>query len=157
MAEEEHEVAEWVEAIKHHISCSQGSHKQIKAPKTAGFWKNYKQISVETLIKNANTFDFLVYRSNCMSAKAIRGHTNSDFDHVSMIFKLGSKPDEIFILETNGNRGVHVKRWKSVERHLGKHYERICLRQMHFKRKTDQLEQLNKFIEQTEGNSYAFK
>ena len=80
------------------------------------------------MIKQANTFDFLIYKSNSISASTIRMQTNSDFDHVSMVFKLKSKPEEIFVFETNGKRGVHVKRWRSVERHLGKFYDKICLR-----------------------------
>jgi hypothetical protein len=79
-------------------------------------------------MKEANTFDFLLYRSNAVSAKAVRTYSGSDFDHVSMVYKLASEPNEVFIFETNSTRGVHVKRWRSVERHLGKFYERICFR-----------------------------
>ena len=63
-----------------------------------------------------------------------------------MIFKLSTKPEEIFVFETNSKNGVHVKKWSSVERHLGKHYDKICLRKLDFERTEEHSKLLNAFM-----------
>ena len=65
----------------------------------------YAQISVDEFIKEANTFDLLLYNSDAITAKATRAYTSSHWDHVGMVYRLSDCPDEVFIFET---KSIHV-------------------------------------------------
>ena len=97
-------------------------------------------------MENSNTFDILLYRSNTIAAKAIRMYTGSKFDHISLIFRLKTSPHEVFVLDTNSNHGVHIKRWSKVERHIGAHFKYIVLRQLKFTREKKQIQKLEEFM-----------
>ena len=64
----------------------------------------------------------------------IRKYLGSDYDHVGMILKFDSEPDEPYILEATSNNGVHLKRFKAVVPNMGSFYEKIALRHLKFER-----------------------
>ena len=52
----------------------------------------------------------------------IRTYSNSEFDHVGMCLKFDTENDEIFLLESTSNLGVHIKRFTNVIPHIGDFY-----------------------------------
>ena len=46
-----------------------------------------------------------------MGNKITRGYTNSHFDHVGMLMRFESDPDEIYMLDSTSNLGVALNKW----------------------------------------------
>jgi hypothetical protein len=102
----------------------------------------------------AQTFDILQYSSSSAAGGIIRTFSKSDFDHTGMIFRLAQHPGEIFVFETNIARGAHVKKWSSVERHVGMFFDKVCLRQLDFERTPEHKKLLNEFMIESVGAKY---
>ena len=62
--------------------------------------------------------------------------TWSELDHISMIIKIESNPNEVFILEANGN-GVILADWTHIRKNIGpdKFYKKVMFRHIEFERK----------------------
>ena len=67
----------------------------------------------------ADTFDIVLFACKSIGGSVIRSYLKSDFDHVGMILKFDAEPDEVYILESTSNSGVHLKRFKSVVPNMG--------------------------------------
>ena len=89
---------------------------------------------------------------------SVRSIYNTDLcaDHVGMCLKFDSEENEIFLLEATSNLGVHLKRFTNIQPHIGGFYEKLCLRHLDFERSTENLEQLEKFVNDALGLKYQF-
>jgi hypothetical protein len=74
-----------------------------------------------------------------------------------MCLKFDDHDNEIFILESTSNLGVHLIRFSNLVKHIGVFYTRIALRRLNFDRKEEQLELLETFIKNTLGKPYSFR
>ena len=63
-----------------------------------------------------------------MGAGITRTFTASEYDHVGMVLKFDKYPDEVFILESTMNYGVHLTRFSEQVKHYGTFYKRIVYR-----------------------------
>lgn len=56
--------------------------------------------------------------------------TWSNYDHVAMILKFESDPNEVYFVEAVGNLGVVLNRWSFLRTHVGKEkfYKRVVFR-----------------------------
>lgn len=153
---DEKEAKEWYECIKKHIEQSKGVKDGLKAPETDEFWK-FKVISESQFIDIADTFDILLYHCNNTGATITRTYSNSKYDHVGMILRFESNPNEVYILEATGKLGVHLSKYSSVKKNLGpgKFYDKLVLRHLEFERTDDCLTKLEAFMKQVIGHSYS--
>ena len=73
-----------------------------------------------------------------------RAYTGSQFDHVGMCVKFDQEDaDDIFILESTGNYGVHFVRFSNMAKHAGTFFKKIVVRNLKFERDTEMLEKLS--------------
>ena len=52
---------------------------------------------------NADTGDILLFRGSVVGAKITRTMTLGHFDHVAMVLKFDTDPNEVYFLEATGN------------------------------------------------------
>ena len=87
----------------------------------------------------ADTGDILLFRGRYFGCKLTRTFTNCHFgkylipnfvfikqvfiDHVAMILKFESDPNEVYFVESTSNRGVSVSKWSSIKKFVGEFYE----------------------------------
>ena len=62
----------------------------------------------------------------------IRTFTNSEYDHVAMVLKYATNPDEVYFVEAVGKYGVYMNKWSTIKKHIGteKFYGKLMLRQV---------------------------
>ena len=60
--------------------------------------------------------------------------TNSDFDHVAMVVKIGDK--DLMVFESNQMYGVSIYDWRQYIQYFNL-YEKISLRKLHYIKKLD--------------------
>ena len=48
-----------------------------------------------------------------------RAVTWSDFDHVAMVLKFGTDPNEVYFVEATGGVGVSINRWSYIRSSVG--------------------------------------
>ena len=80
--------------------------------------------------------------------KVTRTLTNSKFDHVAMVLKLETDPDEVYFVEAVGELGVCMSSWSNYRVHVGKDkfYKRFVFRHVNFDRGHQMTAFLDKFI-----------
>jgi len=86
-----------------------------------------------------------------------RTFTGSHFDHVAMVLKFESAPDEVFLVEATGNMGVSLNRWIYLRPHIGhgKFYEKLIYRHIKFDRGDMMVNNLEKFLSEAVGLKYG--
>ena len=91
-----------------------------------------------------------------MGSFLARTFTWSQYDHVAMILKFESDPDEIFFVESTGNQGVAMNRWSFLRKHIGrnKFYKKCVFRHIECDRDQKMLESLEKFLKEVIGHKY---
>ena len=79
-----------------------------------------------------------------MGSRLTRTFTWSNYDHVAMILKFDSDPDEIYFVEAVGILGVVLNRWSFLRTHVGKgkFYKRVVFRHIDCVRDDDMLDDL---------------
>ncbi len=55
-------------------------------------------------------------------------------DHVAMILKFETDPDEIFFVDSTQSRGVSIQKWSDIRKYLGDFFEQVVLRHLEVKR-----------------------
>lgn len=105
----------------------------------------------------ADTGDLLLFRSNQAVSKITRGFTSSHFDHVAMLLKFETDPDEVYLVEATGNQGVALNRWAYLRDHVGKgkFYDKVVFRHINFDRGDTMVDNLEKFLSQAVGHKYG--
>lgn len=92
-------------------------------------------------MKRADTGDIVLFRCS-----AVGGHltTASHYDHVAMVLKFEDDQDEIYLLESVGNLGLTLNRWKHLRKHVGegKFYKKMVLRHVNFERGSKMVDSL---------------
>ena len=59
----------------------------------------------------ADTGDIMLFKGSKAGAGFIRKVTSGKFDHVAMILKFESDPEELYLIDATGNRGVALNKW----------------------------------------------
>ena len=105
----------------------------------------------------ADTGDIILFRSNQPISSVTRVYSASHFDHVAMVLKFETDPDEVYLLEATGNLGVAINRWSFLREHIGKRkfYDKLVHRHLNFERGNSMIELLEKFLSQSVGQSYG--
>ena len=100
-----------------------------------------------------DTGDILLYQGNNFNGGLIRKVTASKFDHVAMILKFEAEPNEIFLIEATGNRGVALNRWDYLRDHIGdqKFYKKIIFRHIEYDRSNQMIDNLEMFLKEAIG------
>lgn len=80
-----------------------------------------------------------------------RFFTNSDFDHVAMVIKLGNKEPMVF--ESNPSHGVCMFKWNEFLYYFNL-YERVTLRKLNYLRKAEAQLYLINFAKKNIGKNY---
>jgi len=62
-------------------------------------------------LEQADTFDIVLYQANTVGGGITRTFTASSYDHVGMILKFEKYPEDVFILESTVNFGVHLTKF----------------------------------------------
>ena len=63
-------------------------------------------------------------------------------DHVAMILRFGSFPEDVFFMESTSNYGVQLTRWSSISQHVGNYYKKVAFRHLEWDRTDESLEVL---------------
>ena len=79
--------------------------------------------------------DILLFKGNRPMTMLTRTVTWCEFDHVAMILKFESDPDEVYILESAGD-GVTMNNWTRLREVIGKDkfYKMVVYRHIEFDR-----------------------
>ena len=87
-------------------------------------------VSEKQFFDEAKSGDLLLFRGNNAGQFAIRAATSSEYDHVAMILKFDSDPNEVYLVEAVGNRGVTYNKWANIRKHIGtdKFYGKLVFR-----------------------------
>lgn len=102
----------------------------------------------------ADTFDVILFQSNTVEGKKIREKIKCEFDHVAMVLKFVSKPNEVFVLESVPDKGVSIRTWKDLRGLLGRDYSKIAFRHLIWDRPELNLNIVEQFVKETEGAAY---
>lgn len=81
----------------------------------------------------------------------------SHFDHVAMVLKFETEPEEIFLVEAVGNLGVSLNRWSFLRENVGtgKFYDKLVFRHVNFDRGDKMVDNLEKFLSEAVGKKYG--
>ena len=159
---------EWVKQLRMVIDESKKLKKdQTSLDKKTYFWK-FDAISEQQFIQLSDTGDILLFRCRQFGSKITRTFTNSHFgkwiplsslflfvDHVAMVLKFESDPDEVYFVESTSNRGVSISRWSTVRKYLGDFYEQVVLRHLNINRNEEMIARLEIFLQEAVGNRYG--
>ena len=86
--------------------------------------------------------------------------TWSHYDHVAMILKFDSDPDEVYLVESTGGTGVALNKWSFLRSHIGvtkKFYKKCVYRHLEFERDGEMMEKLEIFLKNVIGLGYAVR
>ena len=108
-------------------------------------------------MEQADTGDLLLFKCKNFGAFITRSVTWSEYDHVAMILKFESTPNEIYLVEATGNTGVALNKWSSLRKHVGtnKFYRKCVYRHLDLVRGQDVMEKLESFLQQAVGLEYG--
>lgn len=105
----------------------------------------------------ASTFDILLFKTNTIPAKTIRAYTRSEFDHIAMVIKMASLPNEVLLLESTSCSGVHLSRFSEKKLFIGTYFKKLVYRKLTWNEKQDNIQFLMQFCKETEHSSYSLK
>jgi hypothetical protein len=146
----------WAETISKHIIESDG----FKGDKTClGLKKPWRfdHMSSSQFCATADTGDILLFRGSQTGSKITRAFTGGYFDHVAMVLKFESDPNEIYFVEATGNMGVSLNSWSKLKEHVGpgKFYKKLIFRHVNFERGDKMVDNLERFLSEAVGQSYG--
>ena len=109
--------------------------------------------------EQADTGDILLFRGSMAVTKITRAVSRSYFDHVAMVLKFETDPDEVYLVEATGNLGVSLNKWTYLREHVGegKFYKKMIMRHIEFDRGDKMVESLEKFLGEAVGKKYGLK
>lgn len=96
-----------------------------------------------------------MFRCKQLGSAITRTFTNSHFDHVAMVLKFETDPDEVYFVEATSNRGVSIARWSMIRRFVGDFYEQVVLRHLETERTDAMIDKLEVFLKEAVGNRYG--
>ena len=80
----------------------------------------------------ADTLDILLFKGKDFGCKITRTFTNSNFgnyvfinliDHVALVLKFETDPNEVYVLDATSSRGVSISKWSTLRKFVGDFYE----------------------------------
>ncbi|CDW89888.1 ph domain containing protein [Stylonychia lemnae] len=145
---------DWVNEIKRHISVAGKRPSTCILNTKSMFWR-FDTISEQQFINLADTGDILLFRCKQLGSKITRTFTNSHFDHVAMVLKFETDPDEVYFVESTSNRGVSISRWTMIRKFVGDFYEQVILRHLEVERSDALIDKLEIFLKEAVGNKYG--
>ena len=86
----------------------------------------------------------------------MRSAMSMKFDHVAMVLRFETDPDEVYMVDATGNQGVSLNKWSFLRDHVGrgKFYDKVVLRHIEFDRGDTMVDNLEKFLSQALGQKY---
>jgi len=69
--------------------------------------------------------------------------------------RTSSEPQEVFLLEAFGTKGIQVSRFSEKKRFLGSHYRRMALRKLTWAGKSDKMQTINTMCRDFENLSLS--
>jgi hypothetical protein len=76
-------------------------------------------------------------------------------DHVAMVLKFETDPDEVYYLDATSNRGVSISKWSIIRAYVGEFYEKVVLRHLDIERGDDMITKLEVLLKESVGNKYG--
>ena len=115
-------------------------------------WR-FDNISEKQFLQQADTGDILLFRGSHAGSVITRTFTNSHFDHVAMVLKFDTDPDEVYMVEATGTLGVALNKWSYLREHIGhkKFYNKCIFRHIEFDRSDQMVDSLEKFLKEAVG------
>lgn len=104
-------------------------------------------MSEDQFMRQADTGDLLLFRTNYFMAHATRLYSNSHFDHVGMILKDRNNKNEVYILDATSS-GVSTVSWTMLRYNIGadNFYEKVVFKKVNFERTPQVIQKMDKFI-----------
>ena len=101
----------------------------------------------------------MLFRGSSMNSGLIRKVTSGRYDHIAMVLKFESDPDELYLIDATGNRGVALNKWSLLREHvgIGKFYEKVVFRHIDFDRSNQMIDNLEIFLKEALGQKYSIK
>ena len=96
----------------------------------------------------ADTFDILLLQIDSKEWKENREKTKCEFDHMAMVLKFESWPNEVFVLTSLPKQGVVIQPWSDL-RKLTSTYSKIAIRHLNWERSDESLNIINEFVDET--------
>lgn len=74
-----------------------------------------------------------------------------------MLLKFEGDPDDLYLVEATGNRGVALNKWQYLREHVGdkQFYKRVVHRHVEFDRQNEKVDQLEQFLKESLGKKYG--
>lgn len=76
-------------------------------------------------------------------------------DHVAMVLKFETDPDEVYFLDATSTRGVSISKWSLLRKFVGDFYEYIVLRHLETERSNSLIDKLEIFLKEAVGLKYG--
>lgn len=138
----------WRTLLQMHIRVSTGFLRPI-AVVSKRFWKT-QTIAEDRFVREVNTGDLLLFRSDQFASKLQRALSGSSYDHVALVLKLDT--GEIAVLDATLNDGVSCSLWNYEEMRTS--YTRVVLRKLHCSRPQEFMIKLEEFCQEATGQQY---
>lgn len=99
-------------------------------------------------MEKADTGDLLLFNCNNVGAFLTRTVTVSQYDHVAMVLKFESSPNDIYLVDATSTNGVALTKWSTIRKNLGKNkfYRKIVFRHLEAKRDQSTCDKLESFL-----------
>jgi hypothetical protein len=125
-------------------------------------FNNFISISEEHFLKNVDTGDILLFRTdsrNVLGSWITRTFTNSHFDHVAVLLRFGDSVKDLYLFEAVGEKGVRLASWVNTRTELyhGGFFEKIITRKLLLEMTSEKLNELDSFRRKSTGLSYGIQ
>ena len=77
-----------------------------------------------------------------------------NLDHIAMVLRYESKPNDVWFLESTSWNGVTIKKWSDIKRSLGTEFN-VAFRHLKWERPESSLPIIEQFIKETHGNDFV--
>lgn len=100
-------------------------------------------------VGKADTGDLLLFQINNKKTKFLNGFFKSQiYDHIAVILRFGSDPEEVYVAESTSMTGVNIFKWSAIRSYIGpsKFYKQCTYRHLEFERKNEQLSEVQQHL-----------
>jgi hypothetical protein len=146
----------WIDEIHVHLISSEGSRFFKSAKKFEKPWRT-DAISEKQFLEEADTGDILLFKGKSLSSSFIRTVTGGQFDHIAMVLKFDSDPNEVFLIDATGNNGVSLNRWNFIRDFVGPDecFTNAVYRHVEVDRTNKMMDALELFLKEAVGRKYG--
>ena len=116
------------------------------------FWR-FDIINEADLIKECDTGDLLLLKTEDTGSLLQRAFSSSNFDHVAMIIRFESNHSQFFLVDCTKASGVACCSWDSLRKTIGpkKKYSQCVYRKVNFERSDVVSESIEAFLKEVDG------